>query len=84
MNGLTIGDAEDDAGGEEEGGVKPVCWGCEEGADRSANFGGLHRTKDFDCGLGKGRLEEASMEFELGSPFEEGQGEAPAHADRKC
>lgn len=83
MDGLAIGDAEDDAGGEEEGGIEPVCWGCEEGADRSADFGGLHRTKGFDRGLGKGCLEEASMEFELGSPFEEGECEAPSHADRK-
>lgn len=83
MDGLTIGDAEDDAGGEEECGVEPVCRGCEEGADGSANFGCLHRTKLFYCGLGEGCLEEASMELKLGSPFEEGEGEAPAHSDIK-
>lgn len=84
MDGLAIGDAEDDAGCEEESSIEPVCRSCEEGADRSANLGCLHRTKVFHCGLGEGCLEKAPMELKLGSPFEEGEGETPAHSDIKC
>lgn len=78
---LAVGDAEDDAGGKVKGNVAPVLRGIEESSHGFAGFVSLHGPEGSDGGLGEGGLEEAAVEFELRTPAEESEGEAPSHSE---